>query len=79
MSFSMDVKEELQKHISSSRHCQIAEMASYVIHLAQLLPEKNVLVFHSENEGLIRKVFTLLKKIQLMKFVSCRHAKKMVC
>lgn len=62
MSFSMDVKEELQKHISSSRHCQIAEMASYVIHLAQLLPEKNVLVFHSENEGLIRKVFTLLKK-----------------
>ena len=28
MSFSGEVKEELAKHISSARHCQIAELAA---------------------------------------------------
>ena len=28
MSFSSEVKEELAKHISPARHCQIAELAA---------------------------------------------------
>ena len=30
MSFSSEVKEELSKHISTARHCQIAEIAAII-------------------------------------------------
>lgn len=64
MSFSGEVKEELTKHISASRHCQIAELAA-MIHFCGKWHEsdgKKALEFHTENQSVIRKYFTLLKK-----------------
>lgn len=64
MSFSGEVKEELAKHVSASRHCQIAELAA-MIHFCgkiQNTDGKNTLVFHTENQSVIRKYFTLLEK-----------------
>ena len=60
MSFSSEVKAELDKQIGASRHCQIAEMAAYVANIAKIQDGK--LLFHSENDRLLKKVFTLLQK-----------------
>ena len=60
MSFSSDVKTELDKQIGASRHCRIAEMAAYVANIAKIQDGK--LRFHSENDRLLKKVFTLLQK-----------------
>ena len=60
MSFSSEVKAELDKQIGASRHCQIAEMAAYVANIAKI--QNGKLLFHSENDRLLKKVFTLLQK-----------------
>lgn len=65
MSFSSEVKEELAKHITTSRHCQIAELAAIISSFGRLNTKENgsiSLSLHTENETVIRKVFTLLKK-----------------
>lgn len=64
MSFSGEVKEELTKHVSASRHCQIAELAA-LIHFCGAFKEIDgapVLCFQTENQSVIRKYFTLLEK-----------------
>ena len=65
MSFSSEVKEELYSHIGSSRHCQIAEVAA-IIDAAGLVKadEKGdyVLYLQDDNELIVRKFFTLLRK-----------------
>lgn len=70
MSFSSEVKEELAKRISPARHCQIAELAA-LMHfcgdygqIGGSQGEKPVftLGFQTENEAVVRKGFTLLKK-----------------
>lgn len=64
MSFSGEVKEDLAKQISASRHCQIAELSA-LLHFCGSCREKAdgvELEFHTENQSLIRKYFTLLKK-----------------
>lgn len=62
MSFSQKVKEEVEKHISASRHCQIAEMAAYVANFGQEAPDGGSFFWRSEKEAVLRKVFTLLEK-----------------
>lgn len=65
MSFSGEVKEELAKHISPARHCQIAELAAIMNFCGQYGRDKDgnyTIGFQTENEALIRKSFTLLKK-----------------
>ena len=65
MSFSLEVKEELSRHISSARHCQLAEIAAMTAMCGQVTEEKNgelVLKITTENESVARKYFTLLKK-----------------
>ncbi len=65
MSFSKDVKEELAKHISSARHCQIAEVAALMHFCGQYGrdPKGNFTIgFQIENVSIIRKGFTLLQK-----------------
>lgn len=65
MSFSGEVKEELTKHVSSSRHCQIAELAALLHFCGRWQKEEKgttVLGFQTENQAVIRKYFTLLKK-----------------
>lgn len=66
MSFSLEVKEELEKKIDTARHCQIAEFAAFMgmsgnIHETD---EGDIQIeFMSENEVVLRKFFSLLHKI----------------
>lgn len=62
MSFSGEVKEEIENHISTSRHCQIAEMAAYTVNFGTEAEDNKSFIWQSEREAVLRKVFTLLKK-----------------
>ncbi|MDD3219756.1 MAG: DNA-binding protein WhiA [Lachnospiraceae bacterium] len=65
MSFSGEVKEELVKQIGAARHCQIAEIAAITSLCGHLKKRENqavILEIHTENESVLRKYFTLLKK-----------------
>lgn len=65
MSFSAEVKEELSKHISLARHCQIAELSAIMHFSGQYGQDKDgnlTIGFQTENEAVVRKGFTLLKK-----------------
>ncbi len=65
MSFSGEVKEELAKHISSARHCRIAELAALLSFCGQYGREASggyTIGFQTENEAVVRKSFTLLQK-----------------
>ena len=65
MSFSGNVKKELEAKIPASRHCQLAELAA-LFHFCGNIGrsgEGNVYIgFKAEREGIVRKGFTLLKK-----------------
>lgn len=65
MSFSSEVKEELAKRISPGRHCRIAELAAIMNFCGQYGRDENggyTIGFQTENEAVVRKGFTLLKK-----------------
>jgi hypothetical protein len=64
MSFSTEVKAELEKVVPGSRHCQLAELAAIVHFGCYLRQEKGEteIDIHSENEAVVRKYFTLWKK-----------------
>lgn len=65
MSFSGMVKEELSKHISPARHCQVAELAALLgacAKVEQTADGAEKLWIQTENEAVARKCFTLLKK-----------------
>lgn len=65
MSFSSEVKEELEKVVPNSRHCQLAELAA-IIHFGCRIDtgkaEAEKITILSENPFANRKYFTLLKK-----------------
>lgn len=65
MSFSQDVKEELEKINNNARHCQAAEMASYVLNLGEVRQanESFFLVLKTEREGVATKIENLCKKM----------------
>lgn len=65
MSFSTDVKEELSKEYTASRHCQIAEVAAILSmcgHISIDEREHFHIRIHTENVFVARKYFTLLRK-----------------
>lgn len=65
MSFSSEVKKELAKRISPARHCQMAELAALMNFCGQYGKEGEggfAIGFQTENEAVVRKGFTLLKK-----------------
>lgn len=65
MSFSSDVKEELAKHISPGRHCQIAELAAILHFCGEYGRDKDgrySIGFQTENSSVVTKGFTLLRK-----------------
>ena len=71
MSFSGEVKEELAKHISPARHCQLAELAAIVSFCGQFGRDQGgsyTIGFQTENEALVKKGFTLLKKLYNIRF-----------
>lgn len=65
MSFSGEVKEELIQHYPKARHCELAELSA-IVHMSGVFGEDKkgvcVLKVHTENPGVARKCFTLLKK-----------------
>lgn len=65
MSFSQDVKDELEKQIGQARHCRIAELAVILFSYGRIGITKDgrkQLIVSSEHETIVRKYFTLLKK-----------------
>lgn len=65
MSFSSEVKEELVRHFSTARHCQIAELSALINFCGQYGRDaegKFTIGFQTENPDLARKGFTFLKK-----------------
>ena len=64
MSFSSGVKEELYRHISPARHCQLAELAA-LLHFNGSIgvgTTGTFLQIHAENALVVRKCFTLSQK-----------------
>lgn len=62
MSFSSDVKNELAKQFSKSRHCQIAELTGMFLMEGELDETGTRMEFHTENMILMEKFALLLKK-----------------
>lgn len=64
MSFSSEVKEELEKQIGKSRHCQLAELAALFSYCGKLVFQGPFPYFElsTEHAGLAKKCYTLVKK-----------------
>ncbi len=65
MSFSGNVKDELAGHVNMARHCQIAELSAIFQFCAGIEQGENgesALVINAENEVIVKKCFTLLRK-----------------
>lgn len=62
MSFSGIVKEELAAQISPARHCQLAELAALIHFCGNRCEGNRHIALETENEAVVRKCFTLLKK-----------------
>lgn len=65
MSFSGRVKDELARHIGSSRHCRIAELAGIINMSGKVKIDTNDNIsvkVQTENPAVARKYFTILKK-----------------
>ncbi len=66
MSFSLRVKEELEKHTSSARHCQIGELTAIISFCGRVSVRTDgrlFLILQSENPLVARKAFALLGRI----------------
>ena len=65
MSFSGEVKQELSGRISPARHCQLAELAAILHFCGEFGRDaqgRYTIGLQTENEMIVRKCFTLLKK-----------------
>ena len=64
MSFSSEVKEELENKIDNAKHCQIAEFAAMMAFSGTVLQkqEKAVIVMTTENDVVARKFMALAEK-----------------
>ena len=60
MSFSMRVKEELQKEISTARHCRIAEIAAIILFCGRY--NSSCIKVNTENLTVASKYYILLEK-----------------
>lgn len=66
MSFSANVREELSHHSGTAMHCRIAELAAFISYIGEIRKDENgqfCLFFKSESLPVIRKLFTILKKM----------------
>ena len=66
MSFSADVKEELEKVIPASRHCQLAALIYFGCKISGDAERGYEVEVTSENPFVARKYFTLLKKTYII-------------
>lgn len=76
MSFSGNVKDELAGHVNMARHCQIAELAAIFQFCARIEQGENkesALVINAENEVIVKKCFTLLRKTFNIEASACKN------
>ncbi len=65
MSFASDVKKELTEKMPGGHHCRLAELSGMLLMGAKIEEEPNGVIFlsfSSENEPVVKKCFTFLKK-----------------
>lgn len=65
MSFSSDVKNELEKQIASARHCQLAELGAILLFEGEIIMSSDGLYeiyMPEEEDRASKKFFTILKK-----------------
>lgn len=81
MSFSSDVKEELSRQLSKSRHCQIAEVAAIISLCGRIQindQDQYCVRIQTENAAVAKKYFTLIKKAFLFSpEVTIRQSQKL--
>lgn len=77
MSFSTKVKEEISRHLSRSRHCQIAEFLAVVLATGEVeIANGGVRLFlRPENELVENKLCLLIDKLFDQKISVCQHSK----
>ena len=81
MSFSSDVKEELARQHSKSRHCQIAELSAMIMQEGRISMNPLALSFETENPVLIEKYAVLMKRafdVDVSKQLDSQSCKKIV-
>lgn len=81
MSFSSDVKEELARQYSKSRHCQIAELAAMIMQEGRISTNPWELSFETDNPILLEKYAILMKRgfsIDITKPLSGEDCQKIV-
>ena len=64
MSFSGQIRDELSRHETEARHCNLAELSALIKMSGEIKIFKHACAvrFHTENLGVARKCFTLLTK-----------------
>ena len=62
MSFSSDVKEELARQNSKTKHCQIAELSAMIMQEGRISNDPLSLSFETENPILLEKYAVLMKR-----------------
>ena len=81
MSFSSDVKGELARQFSKSRHCQIAELSAMIMQEGRISANPPALSFETENTVLIEKYAMLMKRafdIEVEKELDASECKKII-
>ena len=64
MSFSGQIRDELSRHQTEARHCNLAELSALIRMSGEIkqVYKAYAIKFHTENLGVARKCFTLLEK-----------------
>ena len=81
MSFSSDIKEELARQHSKSKHCQIAELAAMIMQEGRISMNPYCLSFETENPMLLEKYAILLRRafdIDVSKRLESQDCKRVV-
>lgn len=63
MSFSSDIKEELGRQYSKSRHCQMAELSGMIELEGRINPDTGSLDFRTDNPVLLEKYAILMRRV----------------
>ncbi len=75
MSFSGEVKKELLSVMPKARHCVLAELSAMIYFMSREAERREGrLCLRSENEAVLEKCFTLLKKAFNIEFVSTKSS-----
>ena len=81
MSFSSDIKEELGRQYSKSRHCQMAELSGMIELEGRIDEQDGTMFFKTDNPVLLEKYAILMRKVfdfDISKPISKEDTKKIM-